>query len=55
MTERWTDQWYEIHRRESEQQIARLAMQKAYRRFEWFEKFNEEHRDEWQEEQDRQV
>ena len=51
MTEKWRDQWVEIHRQESEQLIAKLAIEKAYRRYEWWDKFN--HRDEWQEEQDR--
>ena len=51
----WTRQWEEVHRQESEKQIGKLAMDKAYRRYEWWNKFNQVQRDEWQEEQDRQV
>lgn len=52
MTEKWTDKWSEVHYRETQAQIARLAMQKSYRRYEWWQDFNRT-RDEWQEEQDK--
>lgn len=56
MTERgrWHDEWMEVHRRESEKQIARLAMEKAYRRYQWWQEIDTS-RDEWQEEQDGQT
>lgn len=49
--ERWTDKWAEIHYQETQQQIARLAMEKEYRRFQWWQDINRP-KDEWQEEQD---
>lgn len=51
MSEHWTDRWAEIHYQETAQQIARLAMEKEYRRYEWWNDFNR-NRDEWQEAQD---
>ena len=37
----WTRKWEEVRRQESEQQVARLAMDKTYRRYEWWGQQNE--------------
>lgn len=38
--EKWRDQWLEIHYAETQKQIARLAIEKAERKREWWEEFN---------------
>jgi hypothetical protein len=37
---RWRDEWLEVHYRERQKQIAQLAIEKAYRRYEWWQEFN---------------
>lgn len=50
MTEKWTDKWMEVHRRETEQQIAELAIRRQLHKDEWWEEFNKQQ--EWVRQQD---
>lgn len=49
--EGWQERWTEVHRRETEKQIAQLAIEKQLRKEAWWAEVNKQK--EWQREQDK--